>query len=636
MKIWAVVYDPSYTLVLSDGPIYLNSASITRGLDELPRVNISVRGDDIRALRHIQSRRVLEIYAQEDTSPFLAAIPKVFLGAFVIDNMTMNPFTYERTLQGTGTMLILKDTLTLPGLTYDDQTLENIYNGVNGLAQKAGWTASVEPGVAPYTMSVRFDGTNVFKAMQVVAEAQGVHLREGSTGTSIDVGVFGQVVGRAEYIEGDTGESDPTSLPILFDRLEMVEDSSSGDFANWILVYGAGQGDARLSLEKSTRPGKITVNDGSRDHYILKDDNSIFLYGTIQKVVSIKRIAPVGTSETQIINAANALHDAGQAWLDRHNIPQEVLRASLVNVNTSVKAGDKLRVIYSGVVYKGGSSAPFTWRDINADYWVMSVSETYGTDGKKLEVELSTLDRSSQNAVEILVGMVEAIEVNNIGVQPYPVRYPFGPYQQAMDDANSAKFPFTIDDAVLRMVACNLTLRRQVFTSTSKGAASGGGEFNVSLPAHSHVLFANLFNTSDLPITRGAAVKTESGATGSIAFYTTALPVNEDIITFEAGGSGTASLPNHTHPAVYGIYRDDVANKFIDVTVKVDGTTVATELFPTTGSEDVVTLDITQYLIDSPGGFRGNHEVEVLCTAGQGEVLAEILLDVEIGTVRTT
>ncbi|MDQ7034341.1 MAG: hypothetical protein Q9P01_05750 [Anaerolineae bacterium] len=54
-------------------------------------------------------------------------------------------------------MLALKDKLTLPGLTYDDASMETIFNGVNGLAPLAGWTADVDVGIATDKTSVRFD-----------------------------------------------------------------------------------------------------------------------------------------------------------------------------------------------------------------------------------------------------------------------------------------------------------------------------------------------------------------------------------------------------------------------------------------------------------------------------------------------
>ncbi|MDQ7034340.1 MAG: hypothetical protein Q9P01_05745 [Anaerolineae bacterium] len=153
----------------------------------------------------------------------------------------------------------------------------------------------------------------MLNSMKAVAEIQGLHLRH-KTGTQIEVGAFGTANGyRLEHVEGDTGAIDQYStMPLLIERMEIVKPRLVIS-TNYVLGYGAGQGDARLTLEKSTRTGIVTVNDGSRNHYILKDDASIAQYGQIERMVQIKKLAPVGTSEAQQINTANALHDGLQA-----------------------------------------------------------------------------------------------------------------------------------------------------------------------------------------------------------------------------------------------------------------------------------------------------------------------------------
>ncbi len=455
MRIWAVVFNPAYTLVLSDGPIFLESVAITRSLDRLTRLNAPIAGNDIRALQYISARNVIEIWVQPTTPAHMPAVAARMLGAFIIDNLnvSISEGGIKRSVQGTGVMLALKDKLTLPGLTYDDATIEDIFNAADGLATLAGWTADVEAGIAANQTSVRFDGTNIFNSMQAVAEIQGLHLRH-TSGTVVEVGAFGTTNGyRLEYIEGDTGDADYDTMPLLIESMEIIEDAA-GDFYNFVLLYGAGQGDARLTLEKSTRSGIIDVTDGNgRIHYVLKDDASIATYGQIERMVQIKKLAPVGASEANQINAANALFDGGYENLQRRKEPQERYRVTLRNTPSAanIQVGDKLRVIYQGAVWKDGLSAPYKWKDINADFWVMSVTENIGMNGSQLQLEISNVDAYSTNAAEIIVGMVESIEVSNIGAQPYIVTYQWGPVKQHTTTAIPFIFYFFIEEEVMEL-----------------------------------------------------------------------------------------------------------------------------------------------------------------------------------------
>ncbi len=454
MRIWAVVYNPAYTLVVSDGPIYLESVSITRSLDRLTRLNAPVAGNDIRALQYISSRNVVEIYVQPTTPAHMPAVAARMVGAFIIDNLnvSISDSGIKRTIQGTGVMLALKDKLTLPGLTYDDATIEDIFNSASGLATLAGWTADVEAGIAATQTSVRFDGTTIFKSMQAVTEIQGLHLRH-TSGTVVEVGAFGTGNGYLlTSIEGDTGIADYDTMPLLIESMDIIEDAA-GELYNYIMGFGAGNGDARLTLELSTRPGIVEVSDGARTHYILKDDFSIATYGQIERMVQIKKLAPVGPSLPQQVNAANALYDALSENLSRHLVPQERYKATVRNVpnDANIVPGDKMRVMYQGAIWKDGLSAPYQWKDINDEFWVMGVTENIGMNGSQLQLEISNVDNHAANAAEVIVGMVESIEVSNIGAQPYIVTYQWGPVKQSTNTSRSFITYFFIEEEVMEL-----------------------------------------------------------------------------------------------------------------------------------------------------------------------------------------
>ena len=70
------------------------------------------------------------------------------------------------------------------------------------------------------------------------------------------------------------------------------------------------------------------------------------------------------------------------------------------------------------------------------------------------------------------------------------------------------------------------------------------------------------------------------------------------------------------------------------MTVNGVDVTPAGGLFMTTGSANEAVIDISSAVLNKAGGFRGDHTIVINCAAGQGEISAEILMDVEIGTVR--
>jgi hypothetical protein len=623
MRIWAVVYNPAYALVVSDGPIFLESVSITRSLDRLTRLNAPVAGNDIRALQYISARNIIEIYVQPTTPAHMPAVAARMVGAFIIDNLSMSisESGLKRSIQGTGVMLALKDKLTLPGLTYDDATIEDIFNDTNGLATLAGWTADVEVGIATDTTSVRFDGSNIYKSMQTVTELQGLHLRH-TSGTVVEVGAFGTANGyRLEYIEGDTGPNDYDTMPLLIESMEIIEDAA-GDFYNYVLGFGAGQGDARLTLEKSTRLGITTVNDGARDHYIIKDDTSIATYGQIERMVQIKKLAPVGTSEPQQVNAANALFDGLDANLQRHKEPQTRYRVTVRNVQNTIQPGDQVRVIYQGAIFKDGLSAPYKWADINDDFWIMSVSENVGANGVQLQLEISNVDTYNTNAAEIIVGMVESIEVNNIGVQPYPNRRQWGPYQRPVDTTTSLTGKFRIHDDVLKLIAVTAIIERSEWTAVA-GTASAGGN-------HRHRV-ADVISTTVIP--------TPGGVLDYYVQYVNASDVLFDVHFLATTTSGqdewftSGESGDHTHDTEFSEVQQDSV-KPEDCTLTVNGEVISSTIFPSQAGDDYIELDITEAVLNKVGGFRGFHDIEVECATQRGDLSVTIYFDVEIGTVR--
>lgn len=630
MRLYARVFDPTYTTIVGDGPIPLISASFTRPLDKLGRGTVKIPGNNIRALTYLTARRVLEVWTQE--IGVAANTPRALrkMGAFVIDGkrQSLNRGEMALTVDGTEVLLALKDKITLPGLTYED-TLTNIYDDLTAFA---GWTDNVEGGIGANTISVRFDGESLFKSAQVTAEFQGVHIRSSVTvNKQLDVGVFGTVPTtqngsnlRLEYIEGDTGIGlYDDDAPLVIEKLTIIEESNSDDMCNYALVLGGGQGDAVLTLENSTRPGVVTVNDGIRDHFIIKDDASIALFGQIEKRLNIKRLAPIGPTDAQIEDASNALFDAGDTWLERHKEPYECLKATVRNAQQTFRSGDKVRVIYRGVIYKDGLSAPYGWREIDADYWIMSVTENVGESGLALELELSTIDRHAVDAAEIVVGQTDAIEIHNVGAQPYRTSYSWGPFQQPTDTSTPVEFQFPIFENALRLIQVKALILRSYWTAVAGTAAAGGDHRHKVANFQAGTVVVPPANFVDYHV----QYMNSSNTLFSVHFYVTnGTSTLSDWYT--SGASGT-----HTHATVFdAVQQDNVLPE--DCSLVVNGVLVSSTLFPTSGGSNIEEIDITAEVLGNVSGFRGWHDVSIDCGTNRGDIAVVFFIEVEIATVR--
>jgi hypothetical protein len=155
---------------------------------------------------------------------------------------------------------------------------------------------------------------SVLKALQLLADQQGLHLRLGTTHRRIEFGAFGEASGLT-FINTQAA---PAAL-YGNDDVALIErftvEHSAEVAANWLIPLGAGEGVAQLTLQHATRIGLYTVQsmtgpDGQTLYYIA-DAASIAALGRIEKV-GVFYIAPV-TNSDDIENAANALYDAAYA-----------------------------------------------------------------------------------------------------------------------------------------------------------------------------------------------------------------------------------------------------------------------------------------------------------------------------------
>ena len=624
MRIWLDIYDPTYTNKLGDGPIFVRGANVRRGLDETGSGSADLNGVDPRVIALLSPRRICEIWSHED------GFSKRLLGSFVIegDNYTLASGTRTRGVSGRSSMVALANKIVLPGLRYEQQTVATV---VDSLCALAGWTADVGASFASELISVQFGGgETVLRALQVIAEIKGVHLREDeNTANQIEMDVFGSDAGVwIEYIEGDGGEIHRRSTsPLLVEQLTVNEESA--DIFNYALGFAGGSGDAAIDLGLSTRSFVDSVVANGRTHYIIKDNASIAQYGQIERRVDAKRIVPTATTDSALQYAANAAADAIKAKLDRHSQPQEILTVSLRNVRQTVQVGDKIHLTYQGMTNK--NNVPYVYRDIDADYWVMRATEVVRPDGIVLQLVITNIDRYQADAAGVLVGMVDKINAQEVDVQPYPTNYPWGPFQQPIDTSTSVTFKFPIFDNVLRLNSVTAYIIRDNWTAVA-GVAQDGGD-------HRHLMMelVGVVGTPP-PNADWTYYQTKDGSSDTSNDKTIQIPVvvpanATDLWTFEGSG-------DHTHDTEFSaVQQDNLKPSDLDITV--NGVSVATGLFPDDGGDeyvdtDIVEIDITDEVLNKAGGFRAWHTMVIDCGADRGDISVVFLIDVDISKVRTS
>lgn len=623
MRIWLDVYNPNHTVMVADGPIFLRSAQVRRGLDETGSCSVDLVGIDPRVVTYLAPRNVCEIWVHED------GFDKRRMGTFVIegDNHTITAGSNARGVSGRSSMLALIDEVLLPGLSYEAQTVETV---IDALAAMAGWTADVDASIASDTISVQFaGGESVFKALQVVCEIKGVHLRESaSVGKEIEIGPFGDDAGVwIDYMESDGGEIHRRSdSPLLIEQMQIQEESA--EIFNYVVGFAGGSGDAAIDLGLSTRGFVETVSANGRTHYIIKDNLSVAVYGKIMRRVDAKRIVPTDTTDSALEYAANAAADAIKAKLDRHKEPQQIYSVMLRNVRTNIQPGDKIHLTYQGMVNK--HNVPYKWIDINADFWVMRAVEVVRTDGPVLQLILSNLDRYQADAAGVIVGMIDALQAQEVDVQPYPAKQSWGPFQQPIDTSEGITFKFPIFDDVLRLNSVVAYISRDVWKAVS-GVATGGGNHKHKIAEYQS--FSSPFNSA--LYANGTFHFAQNGnpldpATATFRIPTSALV---DMYTFEASG-------DHTHAIAFDSVQKDTV-KPENLAVTVNGVSVDTGLFPDDASDkyvdaDIVKLDITDAVLGKAGGYRAWHEMVISCGTNRGDISVVFQIDADISKVRTT
>ncbi len=616
--LWVDVYDAGGNR-LGDGPVTsVVSASVKRVLDGAGSISVVFPATDQRALDLLQNERHIRIFVEHDSTTRE-------LGRGVIRQLRLDVRESNMRLRATGPdeLDALSRKSVLLGRKYDNQGISTIVN--NLLTLVSGWTATVDGGLG--NLSTRFDGSNVLKALLTVVEQQGLHLRAGTSSNSIEVGAFGADSGLLVYgpLERVTSELSARDDMLLIETLSQT--NKSAGVVNWIVPLGAGNGEAALTLEHSTRTAPYAIQsmtgpDG-RTLYYLSDSASIAGYGQIERILVFKDIAPVENNATDVELAANALYDAAAAKLERISQLQETYKFACRKPRQTIRPGDKIAVRYKGVIERDGQ--PLTYADVDDDFWVLAVRERVGLDGIRLSLEVCTVDQHALDAAKIIVGALDALQVRDVAVQPYYSKSGFT-YVRQLDDTHTATVPIKITDATMFLQRALVRVKTRPFRALASGASSGG--------AHRHQMWDSGAVVSPAAPKDVGYVCLDAdapGGNGTVHYWRQSGSASTPSELWTFGSSDT-----HSHTLTYGINDDTEYPDTLRVSINgVDRTSALGGPWGSGGSAVDVTLDVTDY-INAAATLQQEHTVQFSCDGGQGEVEVLVELYEVIQTIAVT
>lgn len=405
MRLWVDVLNASGDK-LGAGPIIAaQSATINRVLDGVGGWTLSLSAADERHIDLLVEGRYVNIYAET------AGVSRLIGGGLITDRSISDSASGPlMKVRGPDQLESLKNYSTLLGRQYNNAAISSV---VASLAALAGWSATVDAGLGNTTQV--FDGASVLKALQTIASAHGQHLRLSSTANTIDFGAMGTDTGlRLVQRQTVTYELDKNPDVALIDSIS--EKRSQGTVVNWLLPLGKKGQAPRVTLQYSTRTSPYTIQsmvgpDGSTLYY-LSDAASVTTYGTRQAVKAWDKIGAASGGAADLEAAANALYDAAATELARSADLTASYSLGLRGVNRVLLPGDKVRVVYQGRVNRDGEQSSYLSTD--ALYWILSVSETMGSEGHSVSIEARSVDRVEADSAEQVADAV--VKVNEMEI----------------------------------------------------------------------------------------------------------------------------------------------------------------------------------------------------------------------------
>lgn len=502
------------------------------------------------------------------------------------------------------------------------------------LLNSAGSTIGSGTAVTDYEIYARFRDDSVLNSLIRVAEICGEHFRIGSSGRQVQwlgrTSDFAASGVRAIYDVDATKVGD-------YDYIAQIADISHKQDAqgivNRLILYGAGEGENRLTVRPATEWPDGTAVSGSphnrtidsRNYYLvttttsaavdlvfncLEDATSSAAYGVHEMALQINNVSPLSNTTADVQNAANQLVIAGFEYLLQNAEPISSYSLRLVGCNTILRPGTTIPVQAQRWV---DGEKPI---DINDTLNILSATvelDAYGVRTSDLVVS----DGSRQPVTGS--DIVTAQAAKSYTMRSYPQMGPnestigYGP--EDMDRTHDAVLRFWLGNAITTLERVILYFRFDPLRSTVMR------HDDMTDVAHSHTwpIYENTITTNIGLDTLGRIARGGSGGA-----------VSNNIATSSGG--------YHLHPLHLGILEETSGNTLdptTEVDIEINGGS------PTNGvvdeSDGWYSLDITDDLIDTTTLRPSQTKNEVTFADGRSAVnISSISKSVVTVTVTTS
>lgn len=485
-RVWCEVFDADgVRLAVVEN---VSSVSVTRILDGVGSVRVTLPGTDEKALTYLTYEARVRVYVHQNNQT-----------REVGRGIMRKPVTTDTA--GGSTFVVdcpdelteLKDISVLLGRSYGAAapvSLSSVVESLVGLVD--GWTASVDPLISNNLVSMKLDGVSVLKGLQTLAENYGLHLRQSVGSKTLEFGAFGTDEGMIirNTTHGNIRLQDNDDLALI-ENLQIT--GTSENVVNRIYPVGAGQGLAAINLENSTRTAPYTIQsvtgpDGRTLRYIETGARPV------REEVRRYKITPIANSAAAKEVADDALYDAAAVDLARSSVVQESYRVVLAKVRRNIRAGDVIRLVFKGIVQL--KSGAFVYRDVDDTFTVLEVNEDFGESGVKTSLVISNVDREMMSVEKAIVQSINDVKVSQFEVVTFPFFDSYALYDiigGAYNLSDYDNFPY-YKPARFRVVANSLItkvtaafIRFKTFPISSPSAWSAGLGANVFVASQSGI-----------------------------------------------------------------------------------------------------------------------------------------------------
>lgn len=621
MRIWCDMFSPSGNPI-GDGPIWsVISVKSSSKLDKSGVFTVSFPATDYRTASLLQIENRVKVYIRDSETTRLLVDGR-------IRDISLSEQSNQKLINISGPDLMddLKRTNTLLARTYSNVTVSSV---LSSLLELSGWSLTDVGGGLTRTISARFDGASILKAIQEIASQQGIHFRLG-TSNNLEVGNLGNIAPFVLVNPAGIGERHQNSQDVsLIEQISVVQNSE--EICNWLLPVGQGEGESALTLAQSTRSSPYTIQSTTGPNgkliYFIADEASISQFNTIQKVVTFREIGAVSNTDADITLAANALYDAAANWLQRNSQPLITYKVTTSSIPSEIKPGDKIRVVYKGMV-TDDQGREFTYVDLNDDFWIMSVTNNFGQEGRRVTLELSNIDRHPVTPETLIIGALENIQLANTRIQTYPSVRSFV-WDRDVANGFPARCPIKLTNSTTQLNRCVVNFSTRPFRSNTIGVSGGGATVGTTGSGGSTSVTSSAGGGQTS--SGGGAVNTQTGNylgipggdhTHPFSLTNHTHTVSDHTHTVNIPDhTHSIIIPDHTHDVQYGIFDDSQYPTNISLFVNgVDRTADLGGPWATSGGPVDVDVEISQYLINAGGGLRQKHNIEFRCDSGRGQI----------------